>query len=197
MSAKMVHTRTFLEPISFKQPTRRSFLEGGGLLLLGAAGHMGLADDAVPSTEMFKIERVSKRVYAAIAQTSPVVNGNSAIIVTEKGLVVVDSQSYPSAAHSLYSQFAREVNDLPVRYLINTHHHLDHAHGNAAYLKMFGPRMDIISTDFSRAALEQAGRWFSAFLQGRPVTPAQVQGVANQEMYYAFLQSYIGGLRDE
>ncbi len=193
----MVHTRTFLEPISFKQPTRRSFLEGGGLLLLGAAGHMSLADDAMPSAEMFKIERVSRRVYAAIAQTNPVVNGNSAIIVTEKGLVVVDSQSYPSAAHSLYSQFAREVNDLPVRYLINTHHHLDHAHGNAAYLKMFGPRMDIISTDFSRAALEQAGRWFSAFLQGRPVTPAQVQGVANQEMYYAFLQSYIGSLRDE
>jgi len=167
------------------------------MLLGGAAGHIGMADDAMRSAEMFKIERVSRHVYAAIAQTNPVVNGNSAIIVTEKGLVVVDSQSYPSAAHSLYSQFTREVKDLPVRYLINTHHHLDHAHGNAAYAKMFGSQMDIISTDFSRAALEQAGRWFSAFLDGRPETPAQIQAVSRQEMYYAFLQGYIGGLRDE
>jgi cyclase len=193
----MLHKPTLLEPISFKQPTRRSFLEGGVMLLMGAAGHMGTAEYAMPSAEMFKIERVSKRVYAAIAQTNPVVNGNSANIVTEMGLVVVDSQSYPSAAHSLYSQFTREVTDLPIRYLINTHHHLDHAHGNAAYTKMFGSRMDIISTDFSRTALEQAGRWFSAFLDGRPVAPAQIQAVSRQEMYDAFLQRYIGGLRDE
>jgi glyoxylase-like metal-dependent hydrolase (beta-lactamase superfamily II) len=167
------------------------------MLLVGAAGHIGMADDAMRSAEMFKIERVSRHVYAAIAQTNPVVNGNSAIIVTEKGLVVVDSQSYPFAAHSLYSQFTREVKDLPVRYLINTHHHLDHAHGNAAYAKMFGSQLDIISTDFSRAALEQAGRWFSAFLDGRPEAPAQIQAVSRQEMYYAFLQGYIGSLRDE
>jgi hypothetical protein len=46
-------------------------------------------------------EGITKRVYSAIAQTNPVVNGNSAIIATEKGLVFVDSQSYPTAAHSL------------------------------------------------------------------------------------------------
>jgi len=57
-----------LKPTAFRQPSRRSFLEGGVLLLLGSAGHLGLADDAPPPTEMFTIQRVSKHVYAAIAR---------------------------------------------------------------------------------------------------------------------------------
>ena len=157
------------------------------------------------------------QTYAAIAQPAPVVNGNSAFIVTEQGLVVVDSQSWPSAARSAYEQLRREVVQLPVRYVINTHHHLDHAHGNAAYAQLFGPRFDIVSTTleekmafvfgefhvsigtrggFAASALEQAGFWFRSFLQRQPVPATQLRGVPNQERYYAFLQSYIGGLRD-
>jgi len=192
----MAQTSKDSQPTTFKQPSRRSFLEGGALLLLGGAGHLALAGDALPPEKLFSIERISKHVYAAIAQTTPVVNGNSAIIVTQEGLVVVDSQSWPGAAHSLYGQFKQEVAALPVRYLINTHHHLDHAHGNAAYTEMFGSRMDVVSTDFSRAALEQATRWFNGFLQGRPVPSAQLQ-VPNQERYYQFVQGYIGGLKDQ
>ena len=181
----------------FLQPSRRSFLEGAALLLLSRAGTPVLADETSPPTKLFRIERVSKHVYAAIAQTTPVVNGNSAIIVTQRGLVVVDSQSCPSAARFLYAQFKQEVEAQPVRYLINTHHHLDHAHGNAAYTEMFGIGIDIVSTDFSRAALEQATRWFTGFLQQKPVPSSQLQTVPNQERYYLFLQGYIGGLKGQ
>jgi glyoxylase-like metal-dependent hydrolase (beta-lactamase superfamily II) len=167
------------------------------LLLIGSAGHLALGDDALPAARLFSIERVSKHVFAAIAQSTPVVNGNSAIIVTQKGLVVVDSQSWPGAARSLYRQFKQEIAALPVRYLINTHHHLDHAHGNAAYAEMFGSRLDIVSTEFCRAALEQATRWFNGFLQGRSVPSAQLQMVSNQERYYQFVQDYIGGLKKQ
>ena len=193
----MVQTPKDSQPTSFEQPTRRSFLEGGALLLLGGARHLALAADALSLARLFKIERVSKHVYAAIAQTTPVVNGNSAFIVTQKGLVVVDSQSCPAAARSLYAQFKQEVEALPGRYLINTHHHLDHAHGNAAYTEMLDSRIDIVSTDFSRAALHQAASWFNSFLQGRSLSLAQVREVPNQERYYQFVQSYIGGLKDQ
>jgi hypothetical protein len=147
------------------RPSRRSFLQGAGSLL--AVGTDWARTESTRSwTPLFKIDRISKHVYAAIAQTTAVVNGNSAIIVTKRGLVIVDSQSSPSAVQSLYNQFKREVADLPVRYVINTHHHLDHAHGNAAYLEMFGPQADIISTSFAQAALKQAGRFDRAIGDG-------------------------------
>jgi cyclase len=178
-----------------ERPSRRAFLQGAGSLLAVAAD-WPRPKNARPPAPFFKIDRVSQHVYAAIAQTTPVVNGNSAVIVTKQALVIVDSQSSPSAAHSLCEQFKREVADLPVRYVINTHHHLDHAHGNAAYLEMFGPQVDIVSTSFARAALKQAARWFVGFIQRRPVPSSQLQEVPNQERYYAFVENYIGGLRE-
>jgi len=98
------------------RPSRRSFLQGAGSLLAVAADWRGrkiLVHGRHSSNRSYL-----QHVYAAIAQTTPVVNGNSAIIVTKQGLVIVDSQSSPSAAHSLYNQFKREVADLPVRYVI-------------------------------------------------------------------------------
>jgi hypothetical protein len=151
------------------RPDRRSFLQGAGLLLAAGAGEWARIESASPSMPLFKIERVSSHVYAAIALTTPVVNGNSAIVVTKKGLVIVDSQSCPSGARSLYNQFKHEVAALPVRYAINTHHHLDHAHGNEAYAQLFGTQLDIISTSFARVALKQAARWFNGFMQRGPV----------------------------
>src|ERR1700730_12808563 len=177
------------------RPSRRSFLQGAGsLLVVGMDG--ARTESTRPWTPLVKIDRISKHVYA-IAQTTPMVNGNSAIIVTKRGLVIVDSQSSPSAAQSLCNQSKREVADLPVRYVINTHHHLDHAHGNAAYLEMFGPQADIISTSFTQAALKQAGRWFLGFIRRQPAPLPQLQEVPNQERYYAFVESYIGGLRED
>jgi len=178
------------------RPNRRSFLQGAVLLLAAGAEEWARSDSTSPSMPLFRIERVSSHVYAAIALATPVVNGNSAIIVTKKGLVIVDSQSWPSGARSLYNQFKHQVAALPVRYVINAHHHLDHAHGNEAYARLFGTQVDIVSTTFARAALEQAARWFSGFVQRRPVPSSQLQNVPNQERYYAFVESYIGGLRD-
>jgi glyoxylase-like metal-dependent hydrolase (beta-lactamase superfamily II) len=96
----------------------------------------------------------------------------------------------------LCNQFEHEVAALPVRYLINTHHHLDHAHGNEAYAKLFPTQLDIVSTAFARAALEQAENWFRGFVQRRPAPSSQLQELRNQERYYAFLEGYIGGMRD-
>ena len=56
---------------------------------------------------------------------------NIGVVVGEGGLVVIDSR----ANHAQGRELARdlEVFGLPVRWLINTHHHWDHTFGNAMF----------------------------------------------------------------
>jgi len=179
--------------------SRRAFLQraGGASLSLAAGTRAAAYGEPRSENEPFRIQRVSEHVFAAVAQPTPIVNGNAVFIVTRQGLIVVDAPSSPSAARSAYRQFGREVAELPVRFLIDTHHHGDHAHGNRAYLDLFGSRPDVLSTRFARAALAQAGRWLRAFLREEPPPPMALDEVAGQDGYYALLDNLFGGLRRE
>jgi hypothetical protein len=48
--------------------------------------------------DLFELKKVGDGVYAAIAATAYKVNSNAAVIMTDDGVVVVDSHSKPSAA---------------------------------------------------------------------------------------------------
>ena len=68
-----------------------------------------------PSGALFRVERVTDGVYAAIARPAAMINCNAAIFVTADHVLVVDSHSKPSAARALISQIRAEVTDRPVR----------------------------------------------------------------------------------
>ncbi len=55
--------------------------------------------------------------------------GDVAISVTPEGLILIDDK-YPENILEVLSH-VRGVSSLPVRYLLNTHHHADHVSGNA------------------------------------------------------------------
>ena len=99
------------------------------MLLMGAAGCMGMAEDAMPPAEMFKIERVSKRVYAAIARLVQWSTEILQLLSPKKDLSLLIRNRIHLPHIPL--QFAREAKDLLVRFLISTHHHLDHAHASS------------------------------------------------------------------
>ena len=85
-------------------------------------------------------------VYFAFARPQAVGNCNAAIFVNSADVLVVDSHSKPSAASGLIAQIKKQITPKPVRYLVDTHFHWDHAQGNAGYRDAFGRDLQIISS---------------------------------------------------
>jgi glyoxylase-like metal-dependent hydrolase (beta-lactamase superfamily II) len=101
---------------------------------------------------------------------------NATIIVNDEDVLVVDSHSTPAAAWALAEQL-KTITDKPIRYVVNTHFHWDHAHGNQIY----GPGVEIIGHDFTRRMLSAGestrGRSYEMFVGG---IPSQIAQLANQ-----------------
>jgi glyoxylase-like metal-dependent hydrolase (beta-lactamase superfamily II) len=103
------------------------------------------ADSKTAAKDLFELKPVADGVYAAIAAPRYKVNCNAAVILTNDGVVVVDSHSKPSAAHALYKEI-QGVTKQPIRKLINTHFHWDHWQGNEVYAAE-SPDLEIISSE--------------------------------------------------
>ena len=59
--------------------------------------------------------------------------GDVAVRVTPEGLIVVDDKYNENVAEVLAQ--IKSVSAQPIRYLLNTHHHTDHAGGDASFIK--------------------------------------------------------------
>ncbi len=106
--------------------------------------------------DLFEIKPVADGVYAAIAKSAYKVNCNAAVILLDDGVLVVDTHSKPSAARLLIEQI-RKLTDKPVKYVVNTHFHWDHYQGNQAYPNSWPAGVEIISSEATRASIEQRG----------------------------------------
>jgi glyoxylase-like metal-dependent hydrolase (beta-lactamase superfamily II) len=59
--------------------------------------------------------------------------GDVAVRVTSEGLILVDNKYQENVAEIL--EKVKSVSTLPVKYVLNTHHHTDHAGGDATFIK--------------------------------------------------------------
>ncbi len=103
----------------------------------------------------FDIQQVADGVHVAVAAPAYKVNCNTAIIETDDGLIVVDTHSKPSAARVIVSHL-RDLSPQPVRYVVNTHFHWDHWHGNEVYPKAY-PGAEIVTNQITREAMVKKG----------------------------------------
>jgi hypothetical protein len=138
--------------------TRRQFLSRVGLAAAAVQtmDHLDLcctlaADATTTNTDLFEFQPAADGVYAAIAAPQYKVNSNAAVILTNDGVVVVDSHSKPSAAKALYTEI-RGVTKNPVSKIINTHFHWDHWQGNEIYAAEF-PSLEIIASERTKENL--------------------------------------------
>jgi cyclase len=123
--------------------------------------------------EAFRFTRVAEGVYHAVGTGAIAVGCNAAIIVNPDGVLVVDSHATPAAAWALAEQL-RTITDKPIRHVINTHFHWDHAHGN----QVFGPDVEVIGHEFTRRMLAEGasmrGRSYESFIGNIPSQIAQL-----------------------
>ncbi|MBU1206408.1 MAG: MBL fold metallo-hydrolase [Proteobacteria bacterium] len=69
------------------------------------------------------MERVTKNVYAA----TDIRGCNPGYVVTSDGVVIIDTPQLPTKAVEMKEEALKNG---PIRYLINTEHHIDHIFGN-------------------------------------------------------------------
>jgi hypothetical protein len=138
--------------------TRRQFLTRTGVAVAAIQTFENLdpccvyaADAPTSREELFELKPVADGVYAAIASARYKVNCNAAVILTDYGVVVVDSHSKPSAAYALYKQI-QAITQQPIRKIINTHFHWDHWQGNQVYAEAY-PDLEIIASERTRENL--------------------------------------------
>ena len=92
-----------------------------------------------------RFEKVTDGVYYATASGTMTVGANSPIIVTDDEAIVIDSEITPAAARALVADL-KAVTDKPVRYVVDSHYHYDHALGN----QVFAPDVQVIGHDNTR-----------------------------------------------
>ncbi len=80
------------------------------------------------SKVQIKVSKVSGNVYMLEGQ-----GGNIAASVGEDGIVIVDDEFAPLAEKIQAALKNLGITDKPVRFVINTHYHGDHAGGNAPF----------------------------------------------------------------
>src|SRR5215510_10420297 len=103
----------------------------------------------------FEFQKVADGVHIAVAAPAYKVNCNTAIIESDDGVIIVDTHSKPSAARVIIERL-REMTRKPVRYVINTHFHWDHWHGNEAYPAAY-PGAVIVTNKITREAMRTKG----------------------------------------
>src|SRR5437899_6360547 len=103
----------------------------------------------------FDVTKVAYGLYASVAAPTYKVNCNTAIIESDDGVVIVDTHSKPSAARMIVDRI-RAITPKPVRYVINTHFHWDHWHGNEVYPKAY-PGAETATNRVRGEAMRQKG----------------------------------------
>jgi cyclase len=83
-------------------------------------------------TPDFTVKKIGEGVYAAIGADGGKAGSNAGFVIGGNGVVVIDTFEGVEPARALLAEI-RKITQLPVRFVVNTHYHLDHTGGNAVF----------------------------------------------------------------
>jgi cyclase len=147
-----------------------------GVLALVAAGAQSRRPAGTTHAgKAFRFNKVKEGIYHAVGTGSLAVVGNSSFIVNDDDVIVVDDHVSPAAAWVLLEEI-KTVTNKPVRTVINTHFHFDHAHGN----QIFDPTVQIIGHEFTRRMLLNNSIGMPLYQNYLTGMPTQIEGLKKQ-----------------
>jgi glyoxylase-like metal-dependent hydrolase (beta-lactamase superfamily II) len=110
------------------------------VLLALVVGVLGARSASLPSTQTpappalsHRFERITDTIYSAVTTIGGITESNSAVIINPDDVLIVDSHVTPWTARRLVDDITT-LTSKPVRWVINSHYHFDHAHGNQIFL---------------------------------------------------------------
>jgi cyclase len=142
----------------------------------------------------FILHEVASGVWAAIDNRSAKGGGsgaNAGFVIGADGVLVVDTFQHPAAAQELLNAI-RQKTKLPIRFVVNTHYHIDHVAGNTIFA---GAGATILAQQNVRAWERTENLKFF----GPEITPAQKQMVESLALpnitYKDGVELYLGSRR--
>jgi len=135
----------------------------------------------------FTVKKIGEGVYAAIGADGGKAGSNAGFVVGSNGVLVIDTFEEAAPAQGLLAEI-RKVTDQPVRFVVNTHYHLDHTGGNAVFAKAGAT---IIAQHNLRGWLRTENLKF--FRDPKPEQKAMVEALAlPDETYTDAVDVYLG-----
>ena len=126
----------------------------------------------------FDFEEVVPGVYHARGTGSLSVGSHGAVIVNDDDVLLVESHISPAAAYAVVDEIEALTGKL-VRYVVNTHYHFDHAHGNQIY----PDDVHVIGHEVTREMLESGasmGRSYELFVGRLPDQVVAMEGALEE-----------------
>jgi len=107
----------------------------------GTSAHVNVT---APSTEVragqagqsaslaFTLKPVGHNVYAAIDDAKGDAGANAGFVIGDDGVAVIDTFEHPEVAKQMLAEI-RKLTPLPIKFVVNTHYHVDHVAGNSLF----------------------------------------------------------------
>lgn len=142
-----------------------------------------------PSDEVLKTYEISPGTHfiygniAEVDENNRGFNGNAGFVITTDGVVVIDSLGSPKLGQRMINTI-QSITDKPIKYLILTHNHPDHAYGAIAFKNLGSVTIighegitEYINSERLGPSVSYRETFIKQDMQGfKPVTPDIVVG---------------------
>ncbi len=88
--------------------------------------------EASTDSLLFTIKPLGNNVFAAIAKPKSSAGSNAGCVIGDGGVAVIDTFQDAAAARQLLAEI-QKLTKLPIKFVVNTHYHIDHVTGNAVF----------------------------------------------------------------